>query len=64
MDERTQKMRLIVYGAMALYEGQGLDMARALANQNRADLVTVLDAMTTALYWLQEVLLIDGEETA
>lgn len=64
MDERIQKMRLIVYGAMALYEGQGLDMARTLANQNRADLVTVLDAMTTALYWLQEVLLIDGEETA
>ena len=64
MDERVQKTRLIVFGAVSLYEGQGLDMARALANQNRADLVTVLDAMTTALYWLQQMLLIDGEETA
>ena len=64
MDERVQKTRLIVFGAVSLYEGQGLDMARALTNQNRADLVTVLDAMTTALYWLQQMLLIDGEETA
>lgn len=57
MDERTQEMRLIVHGAVCIYEGEGLDIATALREQNREDLIIVLDAVTTALYWLQSLLL-------
>ena len=61
MEERTQKMRLIVNGAVSLYEGQGLEMVEALRAQGREDLVEVLDALTTALYWLQDELTIEGK---
>ena len=61
MDERTQKMRLIVNGAVSLYEGQGLEIAALLNEQGRNDLLTTLDAITTALYWLQVKLNADAE---
>ena len=53
MDQNTQKTRLIVNGAVAFYEGQGLEIADILTAQNRPDLLTALDALTTVLYWLQ-----------
>ena len=61
MGEREQKMRLIVNGAVSLYEGQGMELVNILTVQRRNDLLTVLDALTTALYWLQEELAIEGE---
>ena len=61
MDERTQRMRLIVNGAVSLYEGQGLGIASMLDEQGRSDLLTVLDALMTALYWLQAELNANGE---
>lgn len=36
MDGKLQQMRLIVYGAIGLYEGQGLDMAGVLREQGWA----------------------------
>ena len=56
MDNRIQKMRLIVNGAISLYEGRGLDIVQILEAQHRDDLVAVLDALTTAMYWIQEEL--------
>ena len=56
MDADIQKMRLIVNGAVCLYEGQGLEIAEILQKQNRNDLLAVLDAITTALYWIQDIL--------
>lgn len=56
MDAQIQRMRLIVNGAVCLYEGVGLDIAQILKSQQRGDLLDVLDVMTTALYWLQEML--------
>jgi len=58
MDAEVQRMRLIVNGAVSLYEGQGLEIARLLRDQGRDDLLATLDAITTALYWLQEELAI------
>ena len=59
MELDIQKLRLIVYGAVALYEGEGLEIGQILKDQGRADLMTLLDAMMTALYWLQETLVIE-----
>ena len=59
MEQREQKMRLIVNGAVSLYEGQGMEIANLLTAQGRNDLLTVLDALTTALYWLQDELTIE-----
>ncbi len=56
MDAQIQKLRLIVNGAVRLYEGQGLEIPAVLAAQNRDDLVNVLDAIIAALYWMQEEL--------
>ena len=61
MDQKSQRMRLIVNGAVSIYEGQGLDMAQLLHDQGRNDLLTTLDALTTALYWLQAELNADDE---
>ena len=58
MNHQIQKMRLIVNGAVCLYEGQGLEIYQILKAQNRDDLLTVLDALATALYWMQEELVI------
>ena len=59
MEQRVQKVRLIVNGAVSLYEGQGMEIANLLTAQGRNDLLTVLDALTTALYWLQDELTIE-----
>lgn len=56
MDERTQKMRLIVNGAISFFENEGLELPGLLKEQNRTDLFLVLDAIMTALYWLQREL--------
>ena len=56
MDAQIQKLRLIVNGAVCLYEGQGLEIPALLEAQHRDDLLTVLDAIVAALYWIQEEL--------
>ena len=56
MDEKTQKMRLIVNGAISFFENEGLELPTLLKEQNRTDLFLVLDAIMTALYWLQREL--------
>ena len=62
MDVQIQILRLIVNGAICLYEGQGLEIPALLKAQNRDDLLAVLDAIVSALYWIQEELEI--KETA
>lgn len=62
MAPKMQKLRLIVNGAVCLYEGQGLEIPEVLAAQNRDDLLNVLDAIVAALYWMQEELtFVEGE---
>jgi len=56
LDVQIQKLRLVVNGAITVYEGQGLDIPRLLMEQNRTDLLVVMDALVTALYWIQEML--------
>lgn len=56
MDERTQKMRLIISGAISFFENEGLELPMLLQEQDRADLFLVLDTIMTALYWLQHEL--------
>ena len=56
LDAQIQKMRLIVNGAVSIYEGQGLEIISLLKEQNRDDLLDVMDALATAMYWLQEEL--------
>ena len=58
MDVQIQMLRLIVNGAICLYGGQGLEIPALLMAQNRGDLLAVLDALATALYWMQEELAI------
>lgn len=62
MDAQMQRLRLIVNGAVSLYEGQGLEIPALLAAQHRDDLITVLDALVTALYWIQEELAVGERE--
>ena len=62
MEANIQKMRLIVNGAVSLYEGQGLEISELLKEQKREDLLVVLDALTTAVYWIQEILTIEEKE--
>lgn len=54
MDTQTQKMRLIVNGAISLYEGEGMEIPAFLKAQNRIDLLNVLDVVVAALYWLRD----------
>ena len=56
MNIHIQKMRLAVNGAVSIYEGQGLEIVQILKAQGRNDLVAVLDAIMTAMYWVQEEL--------
>ena len=56
MNIHIQKMRLAVNGAVSIYEGQGLEIVQILKAQGRDDLVAVLDAIATAMYWVQEEL--------
>ncbi len=62
MEAQIQKLRLIVNGAVCLYEGQGLEIPELLESQHREDLLTVLDAIVAALYWVQEELAIGKEK--
>lgn len=62
MSIHIQKMRLAVNGAVSIYEGQGLEIVQILKEQGRDDLVTVLDAITTAMYWVQEELEIESKK--
>ena len=55
-------MRLAVNGAVSIYEGRGLEIAQILKAQGRNDLVAVLDAIMTAMYWMQEELEIGAEK--
>lgn len=52
----VQKMRLVIWGAIYLYEGQGLEIPGILEALNRDDLLIVLDALILALYWMQKEL--------
>ena len=51
-----QKMRLIVNGAISIYEGDGLEIPTVLKSQERADLCDAYDAIGVALYWLKNEL--------
>ena len=62
MNIHIQKMRLAVNGAVSIYEGQGLEIVQILKAQGRNDLVGVLDAIMTAMYWMQEELEIGAEK--
>ena len=62
MNIHVQKMRLAVNGAVSIYEGQGLEIVQILKAQGRDDLVAVLDAIATAMYWVQEELEIGVEK--
>ena len=59
MDERTQRMRLIVNGAISFSESEGLEIPELLKELDRTDLSIVFDAIMTALYWLQRELVIE-----
>lgn len=56
MEIDVQKMRLVIWGAICLYEGQGLEIPGILEALNRDDLLIVLDALILALYWMQKEL--------
>lgn len=62
MNIHIPKMRLAVNGAVSIYEGQGLEIVQILKAQGRNDLVAVLDAIMTAMYWMQEELEIGAEK--
>ena len=55
-EQNEQKMRLIVDGAVSIYEGECLDIATILIKQDRTDLCEAYDAIGTALYWMKEEL--------
>jgi len=62
LDTQIQKLRLIVNGEVCLYKGQGLEISALLAAQHRDDLLTVMDTIVAALYWMQEELtFVEGE---
>ena len=56
LEPNIQRMRLIVNGAVCLYEGEGLEIAQVLRDQGRDELLAVLDGLMTAMYWLQDML--------
>ena len=59
MDARMQRLRLMICGAVSLYESRGLDIPPLLIENGRPDLADALDAVMTALYWAQAEL--EGE---
>lgn len=58
MEIDVQKMRLVIWGAICLYEGQGLEIPGILEAHNRKDLLIVLDALILVLHWIQEELIV------
>lgn len=51
-----QKLRLIVNGAISIYEGEGLEIPALLKAQERTDLCEAFDLLGVALYWLKNEL--------
>lgn len=51
-----QKLRLIVNGAISIYEGEGLEIPTALKSQERYELCEAYDILGVALYWLKNEL--------
>lgn len=51
-----QKLRLIVNGAISIYECEGLEIPTVLKSQERTDLCEAYDILGTALYWLKNEL--------
>lgn len=51
-----QKMRLIVNGAISIYEGEGLEIPAVLKAQGQEELCEAYDALGAALYWLKNEL--------
>ena len=57
MEERNkQKVRLIVNGAVSIYEGECLEVPALLKAQERSDLCEASDAIGVALSWIKEEL--------
>ena len=56
MLDKTQHMRLIVDGAIAAFEGDGVEIGAMLVKKERSDLFMVYDMLGTALYVLKEML--------
>ena len=55
-EQQEQKMRLIVNGAVSIYEGDCLEIPTLLKEQERSDLCEAYDAIGTALYWMKDEL--------
>ena len=55
-EQKEQKLRLIVNGALSLYENECLDILAILIEQERPDLCEAYDAIGTALYWIKREL--------
>jgi len=52
-EQNEQKMRIIVEGAVSIYEGECLEIPSILKKQERPELFEAYDAIGTALYWLR-----------
>ena len=50
-----QKLRLIINGAISLYEGECLEIPALLSKQERPDLSEAYDAIGAALYWMKQL---------
>lgn len=55
-EQSKQKMRLVVNGAVSIYEEEGLEIPGILKEHERTDLREAYDAIGTALYWLKREL--------
>lgn len=55
-EQSKQKMRLVVNGAVSIYEEEGLEIPDILKAHERTDLCEAYDAIGTALYWIKEEL--------
>lgn len=51
-----QKMRLIVNGAVSIFEGEGLEIPAILKEKEQNKLREAYDAIGAALYWLKNEL--------
>jgi len=55
-----QKMRLLLTGAISVFENDCLEIPSLLQELSRPDLAEAFDAVGTALYWMKDE--IDGEK--
>lgn len=51
-----QRMRLIVNGAVSIFEGDGLEIPAILKEKEQDELCEAYDAIGVALYWLKNEL--------